>query len=57
MYPNHPSTTLPVRANSEVPTIKLTLKTEPVLYNISYKDVVEMRDMQNKVCELTSVLK
>lgn len=43
-YPDHPSTTLPLKSNGVVPTIKLTLKTEPVLYKIDYKDQVQMRD-------------
>ena len=48
MYPNHPSTTMPLTSKPEYPTIKLTLKTEPVLYNISFKDETSMRN-QNKV--------
>ena len=56
MYPNHPSTTLPLASKHELPTIKLTLKTEPVLYNISYKDEISMRP-QNKVKVITNGLK
>ena len=48
MYPNHPSTTMPLASKQEFPTIKLILKTEPVLYNISFKDETSMRN-QNKV--------
>ena len=48
MYPNHPSTTMPLTSKPEYPTIKLTLKTEPVLYDISFKDETSMRN-QNKV--------
>ena len=51
MYPNHPSTTMPLTSNPEYPTIKLTLKTEPVLYNISFKDETSMRN-QNVIVSI-----